>query len=174
MSDLARRYALALEAAGVSVEQFLESAGAILEAPVLWDALKSPAIHPRQKQAVLDHLPIWEENSSLLRFYQLLARKGRLPLLPEIVASAQILRLERQDRALCMVTCVHIPSLAQQDRLRETLQKRHHRKTVDLEFHLDPSLLGGYILEIEGITYNLSLQGKLRGLSRYLEEVSVP
>ena len=174
MSELARRYALALEAAGVSTEEFLESAGAILEVPVLWDALKSPAIHPREKQAVLDRLPLWDEHSSLLRFYKHLAKKNRLPLLPEIAAASHIIRLERQDRAVCQVTCVHIPSMAQQNRLRETLQKQHHKKSVDLEFHVDPTLLGGYILEIEGVTYNLSLQGKLRGLSRYLEEVSVP
>ena len=174
MSEVARRYALALEGAGVSMEQFLESAGAILEVPVLWDALKNPAIHPQNKQAILDRLPLWEENSPLLRFYKLLAQKSRLPLLPQIVAASRILRLERQDRTVCQVTCVHIPSMAQQNRLRETLQKRHQKKIVDLEFHVDSTLLGGYILEIEGVTYDLSLQGKLRGLSRYLEEVSVP
>jgi F0F1-type ATP synthase delta subunit len=41
-----------------------------------------------------------------------------------------------------------------------------------MTFVIDPSLIGGFILTIEGVSYDRSVRGRLQGLSRYLEEVS--
>lgn len=38
------------------------------------------------------------------------------------------------------------------------------------EIRIDPSLLGGFTLELEGVTYDKSVRGALAGLSRQLEE----
>ena len=35
---------------------------------------------------------------------------------------------------------------------------------------MDPSLLGGFTLELEGVTYDKSVRGALAGLTRQLEE----
>jgi F-type H+-transporting ATPase subunit delta len=70
------------------------------------------------------------------------------------------------------MTCVHIPSEEQQDKIKQMLCRLHHKSEVILIFHIDPALLGGFTLQIEGVTYDRSVRGRLIGLSRYLEEVN--
>ena len=38
------------------------------------------------------------------------------------------------------------------------------------DVRMDPSLLGGFTLELEGVTYDKSVRGALAGLTRQLEE----
>ena len=56
------------------------------------------------------------------------------------------------------------------EQLKKALCRLHHKKDVVFEIRTDPSLLGGFTLEIEGVTYDKSVRGALAGLTRQLEE----
>ena len=56
------------------------------------------------------------------------------------------------------------------EQIRKALCRLHHRADVQFEIRTDPSLVGGFILELEGIRYDKSVRGAMAGLSRYLEE----
>lgn len=172
MSYLAHRYAKALMDAGVEPSSFQQVTQGILDCPELWEALMNPAIWPGEKIAVLEVLPEVSQEIRLLRFLTLLAENRRLPLLPDIMGEFKQLVLDSQNVASCVMRCVRIPDAGQIERLKHKLCHVHKKEDVTMTFVIDPSLIGGFILTIEGVSYDRSVRGRLQGLSRYLEEVS--
>ena len=49
-------------------------------------------------------------------------------------------------------------------------RRRHGRAGVEMQVIVDPSLVGGFVLEIDGTTYNKSVSGQLHRLARRLQE----
>ena len=96
MSELARRYAQALWQVSPDGEALERTARALMEEPALWEALCSPAVQAGEKGRVLARLPGLEEGGPLPHFYRLLAEKGRMALLPEIVEAFHGLELARR------------------------------------------------------------------------------
>ena len=39
-----------------------------------------------------------------------------------------------------------------------------------MDVHVDPALLGGFTLTLEGVTYDKSVRGALEGIRRRMEE----
>lgn len=172
MSYLARRYANALMDAGVEPSSFQRVTQGILDCPELWEALMNPAIWPGEKIAVLEALPEVSQEPMLLRFFTLLAENRRLRLLPDIKEAFQRLLQESQNVASCVMRCVRIPDADLIERMKRMLCQVQKKEDVTMTFVIDPSLIGGFILTIEGVSYDRSVRGRLQGLSRYLEEVS--
>ena len=106
MSELARRYAQALWQVSPDGEALERTARALMEEPALWEALCSPAVQAGEKGRVLARLPGLEEGGPLPHFYRLLAEKGRMALLSEIVEAFHGLELARRGGARCVLTCV--------------------------------------------------------------------
>ena len=150
MSELARRYAEALYDLSPDEEPLRATAQDMMADEALWEALRSPAVQA------------WEKT--------LLAEKGRMALLPEILEAFHTLALDRQGTARCRLTCVRVPGGAELEKLKAALCRLHHKADVVFEIRTDPSLLGGFTLELEGVTYDKSVRGALSGLKRQLEE----
>ncbi len=172
MNELASRYAQALYETGESEDSLLRLADFLSQEQLLWDVMVNPCIHAEQKQAVLSALPAFSEHPRMLRFFYLLAEMGRLPLLPEICHEYHSLHLASAHIGLCRMTCLRIPSPQQQERLKERLCKLHNKADISFVFNIDPAILGGFILEIDAVTYDQSVRGKLQSMNHYLEEVN--
>jgi F-type H+-transporting ATPase subunit delta len=170
MSELARRYALALYAAAPDEAALRETAGALMGDAALWEALISPAVQPEEKARVLARLPVLSGRGQLLRFYRLLAKNERMALLPQILEAFHDAALAARGCARCVLTCVRVPGEVELERLRRALCRLHHKQDVQFDIRTDPSLLGGFTLSIEGVTYDKSVRGALAGLTRQLEE----
>ncbi len=172
MSTLARRYAMALYRAEVREETLLETCEAVMGMPQLWEALTSPAFRIDEKKAVLTALPMLEKTPEILRFFLILADEGRMKLLPDVLEEFHGLTLAAQDSAQCIVTSAKPLTQEQLAQISQKLCQLHHKSNIVLVKRFDPELLGGFTLEIEGVTYDQSIKGRLKNLSRYLEEVS--
>lgn len=170
MGDLADRYALAFLESGGDGAQLARCARQLEGEPALWEALCNPAVEPQEKRRVLARLPELAPAGPVGRLLALMAEKERLPLLSQVVQSARRLALEREGGALGQVTCARPLTEAQLERLKETLCRLHHLKTVELEVRVDPALLGGLRLELQGVTYDKSVRGGLDALARTLGE----
>ena len=170
MSELARRYAEALYAVSPDEETLKATAQAMMENAPLWESLCSPAVQAWEKERVLARLSILDGHGLLFNFYRLLAEKGRMALLPDILEAFHDRALAQRGAARCCLTCVHPPEKAELDKLRKALCRLHHKRDVVFDVRTDPSLLGGFTLEIEGVTYDKSVRGALAGLTRQLEE----
>lgn len=170
MSELARRYALALYSVCPDEQTLEQTAHVLMDDATLWQILCSPAIQGQEKARVLARLPVLDGHGLLLNFYRLLAEKGRMTLLPEILEAFNEEVLRQKGMARCRLSCVRAPDAAELDKLRRALCRLHHKQDVIFEIRTDPSLLGGFTLEIEGVRYDKSVRGALSGLGRQLEE----
>ena len=56
------------------------------------------------------------------------------------------------------------------DKLRRALCRLHRKKDIQFDLRVDPALLGGFTLDIEGVTYDKSVRGALRRLEQQLKE----
>lgn len=166
MSELARRYAKALFALHRD-EPRLRKDAALLTQPALWTALRSPCIPLAQKNAVLERL-LGQESPLFLNFYKLLCARGRISLLEEIVAAYHDQALARENAADAVLRCAVPPAPAQEKALAAALCQKHGKSRVELRVREDPSLLGGFVLEIEGKSYDRSVAGMLRDMGSRL------
>ena len=170
MSELTRRYAQALYQVCPDEDGLRETAGALMGDAALWEALTSPAVEPEAKGRVLARLPALDGHGLLLRFYRLLASKGRMALLPQILEDFHGAALAGRGCARCVLTCARKPGEEELNKLRASLCKLHRKTDIQFDVRVDPTLLGGFTLDIEGVTYDKSVRGALRRLGRQLEE----
>lgn len=170
MRDLSATYAAALYALLQDEETVTAAGHVLMDREELWSALNSPVIRPAEKKAVLARLPQLGAQPVLLHFFQLLCDKGRMALLPEILAAYRACALEERGAAVCRMRCVHPPKEAQRQALCALLCRLHHKREVLLDIETDKTLLGGFLLTIEGVTYDRSVRGQLTRLERQLQE----
>lgn len=172
-SVLAARYAGAIFALDKKAgEQAMTSHGAIFGAlgeilamsPALGMTLKSPAITPDEKKAVMGKILDKLDADRVMRnFCDLLADKGRLGDLGRIAtAYRDLLDEEKGIYRGSVITAVPLTA-----RKQAALAKKL-RKKVDgemaLTFMVDPGILGGMVLTIGDRVLDSSLRAQLEGM----------
>jgi F-type H+-transporting ATPase subunit delta len=175
-SGVARRYARALlEVAGVSraagVREELEAWAALLrDNPDVQTALRHPAVPAEKKKAVLTAIGGATGASDLLqRLLALLQERDRLALLPDITA-AYVTLWNAQRGAVAAEVASALPLEAAQREAVQAAVGRASGRQVELQTRVDPGLLGGVLLKMEGRTYDGSVRGRLRALGERLRQ----
>ncbi len=129
--------------------------------------LDTPAIK-RDEKAAFIHKVFEDQVSPLfLDFLQILARKGRFSLLRDIHRCYIKLEDEKAGRVKGVLTTAVELSEQDQSRLREQIG-RALRKTVQIEHHVAPEILGGLVLQVEDTVMDLSVRGSLEQLHEAL------
>jgi len=172
--EIARRYAEALY--GLASEQAsvdkIESAYQQLLAdtagvPEIGRFLAHPLVSRKRKNELIDKafpgLPEYLRN--LIR---LLVRKGREEYLNLIYEEFVALRADEEGIIRVKVSTAQEVSTEDRGRLTDRLARALGRR-VKLEERLDPDLLGGVRLEIDGTVIDATLQAKLGDLLAVLE-----
>ena len=54
--------------------------------------------------------------------------------------------------------------------MAKALCRLHQKQEIQFKFVIEPELLGGFLLELDGITYDKSVRGVLRGLAGQMKE----
>lgn len=174
---LAHRYARALfsMAAGnqATAKEFLAAledlSGLFAESEVA-RVLKSPVMPDDLKMAVLTHVinktsTVDANKQNLISFCKVLINGSRLPILPEIRGEF----LELYDEMVGTVR-VHIVSSAALEKamvqeIRAIVEKTM-KKTAAITEEKDPSLLGGFVVNVGNSVVDLSLKSQLEGVAR--------
>lgn len=170
MTETARRYAEALFDLMPDEALLRGLTERIQASPPLWEALTSPAVSREEKCRVLERLNPAPDTPALVGFLRLLAVNGRFALLPEILAAFHALALSARGESEGTLTCVTPPDTARLARMEAVLSRRLGKKGVHLIVRTDPALLGGFVVNLDGVTYDYSVRGRLRRLTRYLGE----
>lgn len=165
MSAAARRWAGALFALTHNENQLRAQYQLLHGEPALWAALCNPLVRPEEKHALLRRLLAGAE-APLLRFWQLLCDHGRLPEAPQVLERFHRLLLQSQGRVAAVMRSAFHPTEAQQQAVCEALCRRLGCRGVELAVEHDPSLLGGFLVECEGVVYDQSLRGLLAGMKK--------
>ena len=124
--------------------------------------LKSPVIQFTKKKAILEQLFSGKLDELTLKFILILASKQRETILVEIISA-----FIDQYRKLKHVSIVKIISAAPlpKDQV-EQLRHKLEASTIGFENVEEVTLMGGYILEVEGNVYDASVRHKLENLKK--------
>jgi F-type H+-transporting ATPase subunit delta len=171
----ARRYAKALLQIGdkqgnvPQLQQELESVAATVAANAdLSRLVASPLVLPTKKADVFEAILASAKVSDTLRhFFSVVAKSGRLNLLPELRRTFADLVDERAGIVEANVASAQPLSEAQVKALIGSLATRTG-KTIRLAWHQDTSLLGGVKVQVGSTVLDASLQGQLRQLKTQL------
>ena len=68
----------------------------------------------------------------------------------------------------CILRCAQLPDSAHRARLLEFLRSRYGVAEQDLEVREDPELTGGFVLTVDGYTYDYSVHGRMRQMDEAL------
>lgn len=167
---LAQRYAQALFSLGGKEKPDARSkhgsyltqlAEMIKVQPKLGQTLKSPVVTVAEKKAVLgDLLKLMSADATMRNFCFLLADKDRLGALPAIADSYQIMLDDLNGiKRGKVVTAIKLTE-ARQKSLKDQLCKKAGCQ-MELEFEVDPEILGGMVLALGDKVMDSSLRAQL-------------
>jgi F-type H+-transporting ATPase subunit delta len=96
-----------------------------------------------------------------IKFVLYIADLGVITALPDIIRNAINFYLERKKQAKAVVMTPIEIGKERENVLKASLKKLTDRD-VDLEYVIDPSLLGGILVKIGSTMYDTSVRGQLR------------
>ncbi len=148
------RYGASLSALGEAVEK----------TPKLAEAFRNPVLSAEEKKkVVLALLDVAGGGTVEQRFCALLADKDRLNLLPAIAADFGALLDEARGLSRGVVTTAVELDEEHMDTIKTKLESQTGRK-LELEFVIDPAIIGGLVLRVDDIVYDTSLRTQLDNL----------
>lgn len=171
MTELIQRYAAALyDLAQTDNMGLTGAAQELLEQEQLWKVLTSSAVRVEEKKELIRSAAPLAGLEPLQAFLCLLAEEGHLDLFPDILEEVHQLELAADGGAVCVMTCAHKPDQAALDDVRRAVCRLRNLDRVVLRVKIDPELLGGFVLEVQGVTYDRSVKGRLERLAKGLEK----
>lgn len=144
--------------------QALAFAARVAADPQSASVLKHPQLTSR---AAAQLLVLDAADASFTRFVEMLADNRRLELLPEIAGLFEQLRAEAERIVKARVRSATMLGDADLAALRDGLRRRFGRE-VELSTELDPSLIGGAVIEAGDVVIDGSIRGKLERLQSAL------
>jgi len=103
-----------------------------------------------------------------VNFLKVLTKRGRLSLLPEIIADYKKLCAEYNEEITADVTVVDGMSSEQQDNLKTMLSAVTGIKTVNLRITNDKEIMGGLVVKVGSMLIDNSVKTKLNKLHEKL------
>jgi F-type H+-transporting ATPase subunit delta len=170
-----RRYAQALFEAATDRgrlervhEQLGDFAAAVHDVPELRSVLRNPQIDPRAKADVLAEL-MGDADELVRNFLLLTAEKGRMGDIEEIAREFERLVARKERRLAVELTTAYELSDEETADLIRQIEQATGRK-VEATRHVDPSLIGGLVLQAGSLRLDASVRGRLNRLRRELVE----
>jgi F-type H+-transporting ATPase subunit delta len=151
---------------GAVAGDFGAIAGALDEVPALRAFLRNPQVDPAGKADVLGQLTA-EADELVRNFVRLAAEKGRSGDLPEISAELDALVAESQNRLSVELTTSYELSDDEAASIIQTIEEASGR-TIEATRTVDPSLIGGLVLQIGSHRADGSVRGRLERLRQEL------
>lgn len=141
-------------------------AGAVDDAPQLHAFLRNPQIEPGGKAAVLEEISAGADE--LVRnFVRLVAGKGRAGELSEMNAELEALIARSQNRLALELTTSYELTDDEARSIIDRIEKASGRK-VEATRSVDPSLIGGVVLQVGSHRADGSVRGRLERLRHEL------
>jgi F-type H+-transporting ATPase subunit delta len=175
---LARRYAKALFQLAVEKDrleqihkELLQFADLVNDEQQLGSVFFAQDISKKQKRDILDELLDGKLSAVLLYFLRVLLENGRASVFPTIVDEFTRLVDKYDKRIQATATTAVAMSETLQSRLKMILDKTF-AADVSITNRIEPDILGGIIVQIEGQVLDDSLHNQLRRLQQTISAVS--
>ena len=178
---VARVYSTAYLNAGVAtgvdtldeLEEFVS--GVLEKSPDFAELLSSPLVTANDKLGIVERVVAPKASEMMTSFFRVLARHDRLDLLSLIAREARREHQTRSNQKRVIVKSAVALSEEQQKQVSERLKTMFSFEPI-LEVTVDPTLLGGLVIQVGDTVYDSSLRTRMRVLrtklrERYLNEI---
>lgn len=162
MTQLAINYGTALFELKLPKEEVEAQVEILLGSRQLQDALQSPIVSLKEKQAVIDRI----FTGKFKNFLKLVCIQQNAEYLPEIIKAYREKCNEAEGVLVGELRYVTPPSEEQLSRIKSFLGKKYGKNTIQLTMTQDRKLMGGFILRIQNYEYDWSYAGRLKLLRR--------
>jgi len=129
-----------------------------------WDFFLSPVYSRKEKIEIMNAVMEKTGMSSLIQSaLELLIRKHRFEILPELAEELESIADSRNDRIRIYVTTAVEPS---KEEIAEMAKRigTYFDRTAIVERRIDPAIIGGFRIEGEGRFIDLSVKGQIEKL----------
>ena len=179
LSTVARPYAKALFDLAHSEKKLPQwSAALSAAAAVVGDAnakraLANPAFADEQRAALVGSIAGAIKGGELLatpagsNFLRIVAENGRLTVLPEIAAQFDALKADAENKVSVKVTAATAVDGALAEQIKKALEMKLGR-AVELTLAVDPSLIGGAVIQADDMVIDGSVRTRLQRLTEKL------
>jgi len=124
--------------------------------------LVSPVFTEEEREKALRQVAVkLKLSDKVVQFLIHITSIGAIAALAQIIKAAMAIYLEKKKRAKAIVMTPVAVSREYEERLKAALKKRIDRD-IDVEYVLDPSLLGGVLVKVGSTMYDSSIRGQLR------------
>jgi F-type H+-transporting ATPase subunit delta len=138
----------------------------VREVPELRIVLRNPQIEPRTKADLLQEL-LGGADELLRNFLRLVAEKGRIGEIEEIAREFDRLIAAQERRVKVELTTAYELSDEEAQEIVRQIEQSTGR-TVEATRSVDPSLIGGLVLQADTLRVDATVRGRLEGLRQEL------
>jgi F-type H+-transporting ATPase subunit delta len=147
-------------------EQLSDFVASVREVPELRELLRNPQVDPRAKASVLDSV-LGEADELVRNLVRLLAERGRAAEIEEVHREFERLVAEREGQIEVELMTAQELSDEEAARIVGEIEQAVGRK-VEARRTVDPSILGGIVLQAGSMRADASVRGRLERLRREL------
>jgi F-type H+-transporting ATPase subunit delta len=141
----------------------VEQMRALLSDKELSAALESPFVKKKAKHAIIDRL----FPASVCNFVKVMSDNGDVALSGEMFDAFDALQRDRRGAIKATFTYVTKPDDAQIVKLKEKICGMYGKKEVELDLREDPSLVGGFILQVGDTMLDRSIRTSILRMQRH-------
>jgi len=133
----------------------------------LYEVLHNPVISPSEKEKIINSILAGKVNPILGSFISLMVKKRREAYI--INALLVYRKLYRENVGIVNVV-IETPADLEEETKNSILAfvKKKFNKIPELEVRKSPELIGGFIVEVEGLLIDLSVSGQLASIKKAL------
>jgi F-type H+-transporting ATPase subunit delta len=147
-------------------QELLEFATSVAEVPELRAVLRNPELDPQTKAGLVGEL-LGEADELLRNFVRLTAEKGRIGDIEEIARAFDRLMAAEERRLDVELTTAFELSDSEAEAILKQIREASGRE-VEATRKVDPSLIGGFVLQAGSMRVDASVRGRIEGLRREL------
>lgn len=146
----------------VAINELLCVNNLILKSREFRGLLKNPVFTSADREGIIRNISEkleLSDNTARLIIY--LSSQRIIAALPELIRFATAIYLEKKNKAKAVITTPVDIKDKYEGRFKASLKKITGRD-VDIEYVIDPSILGGIIVRVGSTVYDSSIKGQLR------------
>ena len=176
MTQISKEYAVSLFSLAAEIdaeEEYLEELREVCSVfdaePEYYELMTSPALTREERISALDGSFGESLSEYVMSFLKILCVSGHMKLLPECVAEYSRMLRESKRRAAVKVTSAAPLTEEEKSRIFEKVTKIVGGE-CEIAYYVDPSLIGGAIIETENAVIDGSLRKNLREMKEVIKK----
>lgn len=141
------------------------------ETPELMEYLNNPIVKQEAKGEILAKTLKSQINTETFKFLMVLVKRDRINLLSAVITSYLELIYQTASIKIIEVSTASAFTNLQKNTLIQKLKELTNAREIRLIITVDPSLIGGFLIQTESKVIDFTLKNQLQQLAKHLDTV---